>query len=72
MSKAVKILITIASLLAFGAVVSFYISSQQEVEFSYWEAQSLMTIWDRIGIILLFLAGALALAARKLYWQGSK
>lgn len=73
MSKAIKILLAIASLMLLGSCASFFISSQQEDQFSLWSgAPTPMTLWNWLGIILLALASALALAAHKLYRQDRK
>jgi len=70
MSRAIKVLVSIASLLSLGSCVSFFVSSKQEEEFPLWSGGSAeMTSWDWLGIILLALAGAIAISAYRLYNQ---
>ncbi len=73
MSKAIKILLAIASLMMLCSCASFFISNQEEPQFSLWSGTPTpMTLWDWLGIILLALASALVLAAHKLYRQDRK
>src|ERR1043165_5508943 len=65
MFRSLKVLLGTTCLLALGSCACSYISSQKGTEeFTLWsDTPPEMRVWDWLGIILLFLSGAIGLAA---------